>query len=509
MHSSVQHVEQLTGPVAAAPCRPSSCINGGLLDAKEIYFSLNRIHEPLLGPGDDDPFAHSRAFLMQQLQAVEEASSDLPHDVDKLSEWIERGAHDVGARYQEYLQERRAGAPRRYFGSKAHALYFLNAVAPTKLVDGAWLYGVLQRWNDARYANLIRIYLEELGEGLPEKNHVSLYRKLLATHGCEHWPQLGSEYFVQGAIQLALAHHADEFLPEVVGFNLGYEQLPLHLLITSYELNELGIDPYYFTLHVTVDNASTGHARKAMQSVLDAMPVAADREAFLRRMANGYKLNMLGIDTCTAIKSFDLQGEVVRMLAAKAVVGAQVHSDYCRVGGKPVSAWLSQPEQMPDFLAALEQAGWIKRHQDPQDSRFWKLIHGERADMFGVFSAYEQQLMHDWIAGDWSVENGRPRQLSFKARQRLHERIGDGASAPRRAHPARGVIRTHFPHYRAANDQNDFNADLRQLEDRLAALPSREKVMNELIGLMTPAGHHTAAGLMATRIFTRLFEAAA
>ena len=66
--------------------------------------------------------------------------------------------------------------------------------------------------------------------------------------------------------RLALA--ATEYLPEVIGYNLGYEQLPLHLLISSYELSELGIDPYYFTLHVTIDNASTGHAQKAVQAVL-------------------------------------------------------------------------------------------------------------------------------------------------------------------------------------------------------------------------------------------------
>ena len=115
-------------------------------------------------------------------------------------------------------------------------------MAPTKLVDGAWLYGLLQRWDDARFTALIQTYLEELGDGLPEKNHVVLYRKLLASQGCDDWRELDDEHFVQGAIQLALAEHAEQFLPEIIGFNLGYEQLPLHLLITSYELTELGVD---------------------------------------------------------------------------------------------------------------------------------------------------------------------------------------------------------------------------------------------------------------------------
>src|SRR5204863_5849817 len=137
-------------------------------------------------------------------------------------------------------------------------------------------------------------YLEELGEGIPSRHHVLLYRKLLATHGCEGWQQLSAEHFTQGAIQLALAHHADEFLPEVIGFNLGYEQLPLHLLITAYELKELGLDPYYFTLHVTVDNTDTGHARRAVQAVVDNMPRLGDATAFWRRVRAGYQLSNAG-----------------------------------------------------------------------------------------------------------------------------------------------------------------------------------------------------------------------
>ncbi len=55
------------------------------------------------------------------------------------------------------------------------------------------------------------------------------------------WDDLSDDHYIQGALQLAMAHHADQFLPEIIGFNLGYEQLPLHLLITAYELKELGI----------------------------------------------------------------------------------------------------------------------------------------------------------------------------------------------------------------------------------------------------------------------------
>src|SRR5690606_30288945 len=124
------------------------------------------------------------------------------------------------------------------------------------LVDGAWLFGLLEHWADYRFHGLVRTYLEELGDGDPALNHVSLYRKLLADLDCEPGDNLDDDLYLQGAIQLSLGLNSGQFLPEVIGYNLGYEQLPLHLLITSFELNELGIDPYYFTLHVTIDNAS-------------------------------------------------------------------------------------------------------------------------------------------------------------------------------------------------------------------------------------------------------------
>jgi hypothetical protein len=473
--------------------------------SKSLYFNLLKkdVTAQTLGA--------SRSFLQSQLKATRNLASDLPDEIYAVSSWIEQNTEHIGQQYQEYLNERKAGGGRRYFSNKAHALYFLKCVAPTKLVDGAWLYGLVHRWDDVRFSSLIKIYLEELGEGIPTRNHVALYRELLASHGCEQWSSLPDPYFVQGAIQLSLAYNAREYLPEVIGFNLGYEQLPLHLLITAYELNELGIDPYYFTLHVTVDNAATGHARKSLQGLLDASPWVGDATAFYQRVMDGYKLNMLGVGTTSVISSFDLNKELVSIFRQKSAAGRQVHSDYCRVGGRTVNDWLSDPGQIPAFLESLEKAGWIKRHQDPQNSRFWNLIQGDRAEMFGVFTAYEQQVIYEWISGDMAASAnrsgpGRPQQLTYKAKRRLLETLGQNPS--RRPHPAtaRGVIRRHVLNDDAANGNgpDEFNADLRMLEETLASLSSKEETMAMLAQLMAPSTHHTAVGLMATRIYTRL-----
>ncbi|KGK85529.1 iron-containing redox enzyme family protein [Pseudomonas stutzeri] len=460
------------------PAAPRAADPRPTQESRELYFAL------LDGASREDA-AH---YLQDQLQRAATLPCDLPDDPAALDAWVMQRTEAVGHQYQAYLDQRRAGGARRYFSSKAHALHFLRGVAPTKLVDGAWLYGLLQRWDDGRFTALIQTYLEELGEGQPEKNHVVLYRKLLASQGCDDWQQLDDEHFVQGAIQLALAEHAERFLPEVIGFNLGYEQLPLHLLITAYELTELGIDPYYFTLHVTVDNADNGHAHKAVQGLRAAWPQMGDGAAFYQRVRNGYRLNDLGASTVSVIGDFDLSTEVQRIFEKKAAVGQFVHSDYCRFEGRTVNQWLA--EDVEQFLAVLETRGWIKRGHDPQESRFWQLIVGEQAPMFGVFSTYEQQMIHDWIADDWQADGKRsPRSALLKGQARFNaRRPAADSTAPQ------------------ATAGNDFDAELQLLEQQLARQPDRAARMRLLLPLLAPQRHHSAVGLLATRLFNGLFN---
>lgn len=446
--------------------------------------------------------AAARNYLQQQLLAAEQLPNVLPERPEDLLNWSRSSAEAVGVQYQAYLAERKAGAAPRFFTSKSHALYFLRTAAPTKLVDGSWLYSALQQWQHQRFRALIQIYLEELGDGVEEKNHVVLYQKLLASHGCDDWHELDDQYYVQGAIQLALAHDNGNFLPEIVGFNLGYEQLPLHLLITSYELNELGIDPYYFSLHVTVDNGSTGHARKATDAVLQLMPRFGDAQDFYRRVQNGYRLNDLGAGTNDIIKGFGLQQELVRILCEKSVAGKNMHSDYCRIGGKSINDWLSDKSQVPALLDKLTATGWIQRGAPAEDSRFWRLIQSERAEMFGVFSPYEQQVLRDWIEaplGDTGVAT--PRIMSHRAAMRSIDTLADARL--RTAHPGlRGVFRRHLGLEQP--EEQHIDMDLRALEQTVAQQGSKGSAMDILIPLMSPANHHSAAGLMATRLYRQL-----
>jgi len=479
---------------------------------RQMYLSLcERRREREVEAGAADTAAH---WLRGLLDAAGPAPSTLPKGADAFAAWSAVHHDLVGIQYKQYLGQRKAGAPRRFFSNKAHALFFLKGVAPTKLVDGAWLFGLLKHWEQGEMRPLITTYLEELGNGVPEKNHVVLFQQLIDSHGCAQWQGLPDEYFVQGLIQLALAYNADQFLPELIGYNLGYEQLPLHLLITACELNELGIDPYYFTLHVTVDNAGSGHARKAWEALHKLTPQVGNLAAFLRRVEAGYRLNDLGVGTEAVIDAFDLHGELVGILRAKTAVGKNMHSDYCKVGGRSLNDWMADPGQVPALLTALEAQGWFTRGQAPEDSRFWELIQGDRAHMFGVFSAYEQQVLHDWIATPPHPQAAAvlPRVASHRARQRAAGVNGvngvNGAFGGRarqvRDSAERGIIRHRFPD--GAHGWESVSCELRLLEAKLAAAGSKQDAIAMLIARMSPASHHSSAGLMATRIFSRLYN---
>jgi hypothetical protein len=474
MHIGQQEWRQLS----AAPDSAGLARSPALL--KDLYHRL----------ADREPDAATRAeaaaFLRTRVLDLEGTPSDLPESPADLLQWMEDSTRNVHALYAAYLEERKAGAPRRFFGNRAHALFVLRSVAPTKLVDGAWLYGLLEHWRSPRVGDLVRTYVEELGEGAVDKNHVVLYRSLLARYALDPLDDLPDGLYEQGVLQLALGWNAEAFLPEVIGFNLGYEQLPLHLLITAYELNELGLDPYYFTLHVTVDNGDTGHARRACQAVLDMLPRMDDGGAFWKRVQAGCKLSNAGLGTMDVVNGFNGNEEALRILARKAKSGSGSHSDYCRVAGRSVNDWLRVPEEIGGFVTALEGAGWIRFGEPAENSRFWGLLQGERAEMFGVFSSYELQVLHDWIRGAGSADG---RAFTETA-----------PSTPRRRATFRALIRNAAVVGDPGQGGDAMDPDLMLFREKLKTADDRER-QELLVSAMSPAQHWTPAGLEATRMF--------
>lgn len=437
---------------------------------------------------DAKTYNQAEAFLQQQLGWAGLQQCDLPERPEDLPQWLQQSTERTGYAYQQYLKSRKQGAPRRFFANKSEALLFLQRVEPTKRVDGAWLYGTLHSWHDANCEQLIRTYLDELGNGVGPQNHVLLYQQLMSKLGIPVSNQLPDNYYQQGCIQLALGILGQDYLPEVIGFNLGYEQLPLHLLITTYELDELGIDPYYFSLHVTVDNAHNGHAQQAVESVFAMLPVFDGRDEFYQRVRRGYQLNYLGVSTEQIIEKIDLKQAVQEVMINKAVVGQFAHSNYCRLQGRTINEWLSTPEDSAHFIDVLEESGWIKRHENPENSRFWQLIHGEKAVMHGVFSAAEAQIIYDWIAGKWLGSAEAPRIKRYRA---AHRHLQDNATTQTLS---------------LQQALNSKNTDLAHLAQKLAERDNAAQAFYLLAPYLSPALHTSPAGLWATQQFLKLLN---
>ena len=73
--------------------------------AKRLYFSLY-----------DAPHSHldeARAYVADQVAAVQAMPADLPSTLAALPAWVQERTEAVGAQYRDYLAARKNGAPRR------------------------------------------------------------------------------------------------------------------------------------------------------------------------------------------------------------------------------------------------------------------------------------------------------------------------------------------------------------------------------------------------------------
>jgi hypothetical protein len=133
---------------------------------------------------------------------------------------------------------------------------------------------------------------------------------------------------------------------------------------------------------------------------------------------------------------------------------------------------------------------WL-RDAELRDPTSDGLLQGEWAEMFGVFSAYELQVIHDWIRGPASADgqlykdggaaaDGKHRR-SFRVAERL----------------ARSVAAGRTPDGLKDSELQDSDLDL--FKQRLENPENAQDFL--LVDAMARARHWTPAGLYATRLF--------
>ncbi|KAI8820294.1 uncharacterized protein EV422DRAFT_86350 [Fimicolochytrium jonesii] len=420
-----------------------------------------------------DPAA-LESFMLAQHQRTMDAYHEYRAGWDRrMEEWETLRAKTRKGDDEEVDEEKEEAEALRYantmFPSRAFAEWWLLQNAPTKLVDGAWLQHVVGSGTSAPSSSdshspfppttttspqphhhhtqakrtalpLYTTFIEELGDGILPQNHVTVYTLTLSStspslppaHSSTfaHTPTILTPAFTRGCIQLALGQFsAHEFFPEALGYNLGYEQLPLHLLVTSWEFERMGLDATYFLLHVSIDNAANGHARLAVDAVRNYLEwvrtvsgVDVMNEHWQRIVAGFYLsernplqphidrrrqlerslTTLTSSPTTTPTPHQILTHAVSHILARKSPYAHRIHSPHSRLGSHPLHYWLdpahihTRKDELVEVLSREKRWVWRGR---PERSGLLAGLCGFGGPMFAVFDEGERRVLGEWIRG--------------------------------------------------------------------------------------------------------------
>jgi hypothetical protein len=388
---------------------------------------------------------------------------------DALRSYFARAHTSNASKYEAYLERRKEGGPRELFPTREFAVQWLRLAAVVKYVDGGWIANLLNFSTGPVVSSSSRssasapsdhstsperrggklawqVISEEFGDGDLEKNHVYVYNELLkklaptgvaATGDHRAFDGLadheGSQRCWTAAIAqqcIGLLASTEDFFPEALGFNMAYETLPYHLLVTSRELRELKIDDYYFALHITIDNADSGHAalaRVAVEQFLEGVRQRDGQEAMelmWRRVQAGVVLadglpttpcgprefkidpssrtwKPVAVPGCAGPAPTQVETRLVSLLRRKSAAAEKMHCpSRLLIKGRTIEQWLEPStlttEKGLEFLRALgEKKPWVV----PGDAAGSRLVRelewGGR--MFGAFSAAETKLVKQWV----------------------------------------------------------------------------------------------------------------
>ncbi|KAH6603402.1 hypothetical protein Trco_008177 [Trichoderma cornu-damae] len=394
---------------------------------KEMYHKVQNLEEfPEVLPAAKEMLLEllEHGLSMARFKPPTRSILDLKeYDPVALDKFLEAERQDVSDEFESYVRKREAGSPRELFNTKADAIQWLKRLAPLNLIDGAWLCRVHKITTPFALRevtkNAWQVFSEELGDGDMEKNHVLIYRDLLREHGVD-LPASDSLDFIQDSHglndeqvwrssigQLLISLFPNEFLPEILGLNLHFEALAPTGLKASKEFPEVGISAYYFALHISIDNADSGHSGMALANIVAFMDLMRktglmDCGQAWKRIQAGYLLSQ-SLDEKETPDVYEEQ--LIQMLHRKANLARKIHcTSRARIGGKGLTEWFSSPspdsekgdEWKHTFLHALaDSRPWVRRGNSRKSLLVKELSWTGR--MFGAFTDSEVGLLRTWI----------------------------------------------------------------------------------------------------------------
>lgn len=401
---------------------------------KTLYFQLQNLEKyPQVLTQARDLLISLFAEKLSVAESTGNGILSLPKfDVATLSKFLQAEDDKITVRWESYLKRRESGLPRELFRDLDHAKWWLKQISPVKYVDGAWL-GHIHRMTTPFALRPItkkawQIMSEELGDGDYTKNHVYLWRGLMEDIGA-NLSAPDTEDFIHprhgldkvhvwkaGVAQLLISIFPHQFLPEILGFNMHFEMLTWDTMRAIKELKELKLNDYYFLLHISIDNADSGHTAMAMHAVIDYMVHVQNTEGEAaaqvawKRVQTGFILSEQLVTSPDAqdishtgySAPSDFEAKVRKIFKAKALVSHKLHcASKVKIKSRKLVDWLDpvafeSEAWQKEFIGALANSKpWVRKGNSAQ-SKLMSLLAWD-GKMFGSFTQNEVEVVRNWI----------------------------------------------------------------------------------------------------------------
>lgn len=296
----------------------------------------------------------------------------------------------------------------------------LRNFAPFNLTDGAWLQRIAGAGTSTDIESLLfSIWSDEVGNGDPTKNHSNVYKTLLDSLNVEmpsetsrpfvEQEDLFDSAFTNPTFQLAVSQFPKTFFPQLIGMTLYIEWESTPALAPMVKILERrDINPQFYSLHVAIDNVSSGHGAIAKQTVaryLDGIRQSSGE----REVQEQWKRIWIGYVTFATTGTLGeylakyfasevqktprkrAQDKMIALIKKKAPFASTIH-DGKSVKNKLINQWFSNPQ---GFVEALENSSYVEPG-NASNSQFMRLLTFD-GPMYKIFTEAEIEIIKEWI----------------------------------------------------------------------------------------------------------------
>jgi hypothetical protein len=251
----------------------------GLRDRDYLYYLLNLDSYPDFLPKAKDlaeEFLQGAENLLKNEDPT--ALDDMYDAFDYSPEALGQRLDDIYAFYQAEAEKDPLDDPDNIFRSREDLVERVRQFAPLNQLDGAWLRNIAHAGPiDSINAFLFSIWMDEVGDGIPEQNHCNVYGDLMESVEIKV-PPLNSRAYIENQdlldsaftvpmYELAISQFTPAYFPEILGMTLQLEWEVLALKPTIKLFRHFGLNPHFYEMHVGIDNAADGHGAKARSAV--------------------------------------------------------------------------------------------------------------------------------------------------------------------------------------------------------------------------------------------------